>query len=88
MAMMKELVTTVTQKGQVTIPQEIRSRLGLKPRDRVRFEMDGDVVRLRPARSKLLAGYGAVTPKERPEDWAKVRAEVERTIAAETAGKG
>jgi len=78
----------MTQKGQVTIPQEIRARLGLKPKDRVRFEVAGEVVTLRPAASKLLAGYGAVTPKHRPEDWARVRAEVEQAIAEEVVREG
>jgi len=85
---MRELETTMTQKGQVTIPQEIRARLGLKPKDRVRFAVDGEVVTLRPASSKLLAGYGAVAPKHRPEDWARVREEVEQAIAEEVASEG
>ena len=32
---MRELEGTLTRKGQVTIPAAIRSRLGLKPRDKV-----------------------------------------------------
>lgn len=41
--------TTVTQKGQVTIPKAVRDRLGIGPGSRVTFELaaDGDVV-LRP----------------------------------------
>ena len=39
----------VTSKGQVTIPQEIRNRLGLLPHTRVEFELAGDHVRLRKA---------------------------------------
>ncbi len=34
--------TTVTSKGQVTIPKEIRERLRIKPKDRVTFTIDGD----------------------------------------------
>ncbi len=40
----------VTTKGQVTIPQEIRERLGLMPYSEVTFEIDGDSVRIRKAR--------------------------------------
>ena len=41
----------LTSKGQVTIPLEIRERLGLLPHTEVEFEIDGDAVRLRRARS-------------------------------------
>jgi AbrB family looped-hinge helix DNA binding protein len=41
----------ITTKGQVTIPQEIRERLGLLPNTDVDFEIQGDVVVLRKAGS-------------------------------------
>jgi AbrB family looped-hinge helix DNA binding protein len=34
----------ITTKGQVTIPQEIRERLGLLPHTEVEFEVRGDEV--------------------------------------------
>lgn len=37
----------VTAKGQVTIPQEIRNRLGLLPHTQVEFELAGDHARIR-----------------------------------------
>ena len=40
----------ITTKGQVTIPQEIRNRLGLLPHTKVEFELAGDHARLRKAR--------------------------------------
>jgi AbrB family looped-hinge helix DNA binding protein len=40
----------VTTKGQVTIPQEIRNRLGLLPNTEVEFELAGDHARIRKAR--------------------------------------
>jgi antitoxin PrlF len=83
----RDLESRLTQKGQVTIPLEIRARLGIKPRDLVRFEVDGDEVKLKPARSKLLEGYGAVPARRRPEDWTQVRAEIEQAIAADAAGE-
>ena len=83
----KATESRLTQKGQVTIPVEIRARLGLKPRDRVRFDVEGDVVVLRPAGSTLLTGYGAVTPTRKPEDWRAVREVVEQGIVDETRGE-
>lgn len=80
---MKATESRLTQKGQVTIPAEIRARLGLKPRDRVRFDVEGDAVVLRPVGSTILAGYGAVTPARKPEDWRAVREAVEQGIADE-----
>ncbi|MBI3370529.1 MAG: AbrB/MazE/SpoVT family DNA-binding domain-containing protein [Betaproteobacteria bacterium] len=42
---MKSSSSTVTTKGQVTIPLKIRNRLGVKPGDRIRFrELDVGVV--------------------------------------------
>ena len=46
----------LTSKGQVTIPQEIRDQLGLLPRTEVEFEVDGDAVRIRPARKSTSRG--------------------------------
>jgi AbrB family looped-hinge helix DNA binding protein len=36
----------LTSKGQVTIPIEIRERVGLGPGSEVRFSVDGDAVRI------------------------------------------
>lgn len=43
--------STVSSKGQVTVPQEIRNRLGLSTGDRVDFVIEGEDTVLRPARS-------------------------------------
>ncbi len=43
----------ITSKGQVTIPIEIRERVGLLPNTEVRFEVEGNTVRiLREERSR------------------------------------
>jgi AbrB family looped-hinge helix DNA binding protein len=36
----------ITSRGQVTIPIEIRERLGLLPNTEVRFEVEGNTVRI------------------------------------------
>ena len=40
----------ITSKGQVTIPIEIREKLGLLPDTEVEFHIDGDAVRLTKSR--------------------------------------
>jgi len=37
----KKSYFTVTAKGQITIPSQIRERLGIKPGTRLRFTTDG-----------------------------------------------
>lgn len=44
--------SSLTSKGQVTIPQEIRNRLGLTTGDRVNFVIEGDRTVIRPARDE------------------------------------
>ena len=51
----------LTSKGQVTIPQEIRERLGLLPQSEVEFEIDGDAVRIRPARRSTARGDALIS---------------------------
>lgn len=42
----------ITSKGQVTIPQEIRQRLGLLANSEVEFEVEGDTVRIKKAKGR------------------------------------
>lgn len=42
--------STISSKGQVTIPQEVRRRLGLQEGDRVEFVVEGERTLIRPAR--------------------------------------
>jgi antitoxin PrlF len=43
--------STISSKGQVTVPQEIRKRLGLSSGDRVEFVVEGERTVIRPSRS-------------------------------------
>jgi AbrB family looped-hinge helix DNA binding protein len=48
----------IASKGQVTIPVEIRERLGLLPDSEVEFEVEGNTVRIRKARGRRASGRG------------------------------
>jgi AbrB family looped-hinge helix DNA binding protein len=47
--------STVTSRGQTTIPKPIREALGLQPGDRVEFTLEEDKVLLRRAGADLSA---------------------------------
>jgi AbrB family looped-hinge helix DNA binding protein len=57
---MKEIISTVTQKGQVTIPVEVRRYLGVDAPDKIMFVLDGDEVLLRPVPRTFEQLFGAV----------------------------
>lgn len=53
------MLATVTSKGQVTIPKEIRDVLHIHTNDKLDFVLEGNVVRLVPVKT-LLDLRGAV----------------------------
>ena len=68
---MKEIVATVTSKGQVTIPREFRHRLGLEPAGKVAFVLtDDDMIALRPVRYNVarLSGILPLLPGRETAD--------------------
>lgn len=44
------LESTLTSRGQTTVPKAVREALGLKPGDRLRYSIEGKAVRIRPLR--------------------------------------
>jgi len=52
----KEEAMKVTTKGQVTIPQEIREKMGIQPGAEVEFEVKGDVLRMKMVRRAQTRG--------------------------------
>lgn len=62
------MLSTLTSKGQVTIPQALRQQLGLMPGQAVMFDLSADAscITLRPAvpaRQSPQAGFGMVKVK-------------------------
>lgn len=56
-----DLMSTITSKGQTTIPRKVRDALGLGPRQRIVYQIHGDNVRIRSAGGSLMAVAGALT---------------------------
>lgn len=67
--------SSMSSKGQVTIPQEIRVRMGLKGGDRVEFVIDHGKTLIRPARGeknpfrRYLGAYPAFKNRKEIKDW-------------------
>ena len=58
-------VATMTSKGQVTIPKEIREKLRLKTGDRIRFTENADgSVTVRAQNKSLLDMIGMLKPRK------------------------
>ena len=71
---------TVTQKGQVTIPKDIREKLGIKPGNSVRFRVIGGkcVVEKEVKEKKIDKWTGYLKGKKRTDELIKeLRGEVE-----------
>lgn len=64
--------STLTAKGQTTIPREVRQALELKPGMRLLYEIEGDHVVLR-SQSALSDVFGALKSKKAGTDFQKVR---------------
>jgi antitoxin PrlF len=60
--------STISSKGQITVPVEIRQRLGLKPGDRVEFVVENDrTVLLPPQREENpFEKYIGALPYDKP----------------------
>lgn len=59
-------VTSVTSKGQVTIPKELRQQLGIRQGSRIEFSLVGDhvVMRVRSTPSgEAGSGFGMLTSR-------------------------
>ena len=56
----KEIYSSVSQKGQVTIPLMMRKHLGVQPRDKVAFRLENGEVKIAPASSLLESSFQAI----------------------------
>lgn len=72
---MKEIISTITSKGQVTIPAEVRKYLGIATNDKIAFVIDDQgTVRLRVPRYPTIASLkGAAGRLKNPLSWQEMQ---------------
>lgn len=79
------MLSTVTTKGQVTIPVGIRERFGIQPNDKVDFLVDGDRISLVPVRT--LKDLRGVVAAKGAGDFRKERAGAKNAMARRVRGE-
>ena len=76
--------TTLSSKGQVTIPREIRDFLNILPGDGVRFEIHGEDVVVKPLRRQSLESLlGSLKSSQPYVDREAEQAAMEKAVADE-----
>ena len=87
--MRREIWASVTERGQVTIPAEVRRALGLGKRNKVIFSMEDGMVKMKKPAFTLETAFASIEPRRSPEDWdARIReAKDEKAGADEPAKK-
>lgn len=78
-------LSTITAKGQITIPKEIRDFLHLGPKDKILYVPDGKRIFLTPLKGTILDLKGVIKhPGKKPIDFSKLRDEVKKKVAKES----
>jgi antitoxin PrlF len=80
-------MSTVTKKGQVTIPKPVRDRLHIKEGDSLQFEVKDDVLILKRKERKSLLSLGGIA-KGRRVGSGDEREYAKKTMAAKVAREG
>lgn len=78
------MLTTLTAKGQITLPKRIRTQLGLNPGDKIDFVMlENGVMQAVPQKQSPKKLKGLVTKPDKPV----TIEEMNKAIASGAAGK-
>ena len=85
--MKRRITASVTDRGQVTIPAEVRTLLGARARGKIVFEIDDDEVRVLSGPMTLAETAGSVKPLHQPEDFKAVERAAKEEHVARVLGK-
>lgn len=80
--------STITDKFQTTIPREVREALGLRPRQRISYEVRSDqsvILRPEPALDEL---FGSLKLKRPVASTQEEKQAAREAVARQSAGKG
>ncbi len=83
-------ISTLSSKGQMTIPKEVRQALNLKPSEKMVIFVEGNQAIIKPLKGNLLdiGGSIPIPEKEKPISFKKVREEVRKRVTKGIVEKG
>ena len=74
-----QLITTVTQKGQITIPKSLRQKFGIELFSKVHLEDEGEAIKITPTYD-ILDLAGKFRPQGRKKPVLSAREEMEKSF--------
>jgi len=74
-------VYTITPKGQVTIPAEVREKLKLQPGDKITYEHTTAGILLKPAKKDIIDDFGFMKGRRKPADLKTIRKTIRKKMA-------
>lgn len=77
---MTEIIATVSSKYQITLPADVRRRLGVGAADKIAFVLDEEGVRIEPVKLTLSDLYGSVPAL--PGETADLEKEIDEAMTA------
>lgn len=81
-------ISSVSPKGQVTIPVSIREEFGIEPKDSVAFDVVKGCITVTPLKSRLLEYHQRFSSQLGPLDWKTMREIVREDMALAAAREG
>jgi AbrB family looped-hinge helix DNA binding protein len=84
----QQFFSSVSPKGQITLPGAIRKALGIKPKDQMAIVMDDGMIIVQPLRSRLVRHYQKAGALKEPLSWKEIEAIAHEEHAQRVAREG
>ncbi len=69
----KEFESSISPNGQITLPNEIRSLLKLKPKDKVTIRVEDEEIKVVPKKDTLRMHFRSVPALKQKKSWEEIR---------------
>jgi len=81
-------IARITSKGQITIPKEVRDRLGVGAGDYLEFHFEEDRLEVQPRHRRRIAEFRGIFPVAKAYGIEEERARVREALASKYRDRG